>query len=196
MTFHETQSRHLIATLEPKMTSLKQIKRNFLIRLMTVLGFGGMAAFCVASCQPEKVDQDKGTQDKPSETVDQEKADQDKQPEPETVNQDGQQKDEAVPEVPEQETNISKDAGDEANKDLADTPVPDSGTKSEENQNSEVADAQDEQKKDDKVDVKKDESTGKIHKKVSKYGPPPNNPKPKYGPPKKYGPLVDRHIDI
>ncbi len=36
------------------MIQLKQIKRKYLIRLMSVLGFGGMAAFCIASCQPEK----------------------------------------------------------------------------------------------------------------------------------------------
>ncbi|MBO4351419.1 MAG: hypothetical protein J6A01_10805 [Proteobacteria bacterium] len=36
------------------MKLFKQIKRKYLIRLMTVLGFGGMAAFCIASCQHEK----------------------------------------------------------------------------------------------------------------------------------------------
>ena len=34
-----------------KKLNTKQIKRNFLIRLMTMLGFGGMAAFCLSSCQ-------------------------------------------------------------------------------------------------------------------------------------------------
>lgn len=34
---------------------LKQLKRNFLIRVMTALGFGGMAAFCVSCEQPKEV---------------------------------------------------------------------------------------------------------------------------------------------
>ena len=33
------------------MKSFRQIKRSFLIRLMAVLGFGGMTAFCISSCQ-------------------------------------------------------------------------------------------------------------------------------------------------
>lgn len=41
------------------MSYFKQIKRNFLIRLMTVLGFGGMAAFCISSCQSTTSSSDK-----------------------------------------------------------------------------------------------------------------------------------------
>ena len=36
------------------MKLLKQIKRKYLIQLITFLGFVGVAAFCLASCQPEK----------------------------------------------------------------------------------------------------------------------------------------------
>ncbi len=41
------------------MNFFKQIKRNILIRLMTVLGFGGMAAFCISSCQSATSSSDK-----------------------------------------------------------------------------------------------------------------------------------------
>ena len=30
----------------------KPLKRRLLIRLMTALGFGGLAVFCLSSCQP------------------------------------------------------------------------------------------------------------------------------------------------
>ena len=41
------------------MTLFRQIKRNFLIRLMAVLGFGGMTAFCLSSCQSSSANNDK-----------------------------------------------------------------------------------------------------------------------------------------
>ena len=41
------------------MGSIRHIKRHFLIRLMTVLGFGGMAAFCMSSCQSTSSNSDK-----------------------------------------------------------------------------------------------------------------------------------------
>ena len=41
------------------MKFFKQMIRNFLIRLMTVLGFGGMTAFCVSSCQSTSANNDK-----------------------------------------------------------------------------------------------------------------------------------------
>ena len=40
------------------MKSFKLLKREFLIRLMTVLGFGGMVGFCISSCQQDKPNQD------------------------------------------------------------------------------------------------------------------------------------------
>ena len=40
------------------MKSFKLLKREFLIRLMTVLGFGGMVGFCIPSCQQAKPNQD------------------------------------------------------------------------------------------------------------------------------------------
>ena len=41
------------------MMNLKRIKRNILFRLMTALGFGGMAAFCLSSCQSPSANSDK-----------------------------------------------------------------------------------------------------------------------------------------
>ncbi len=41
------------------MKLFRQIKRNFLIRLMAVLGFGGMTAFCLSSCQSSSANNDK-----------------------------------------------------------------------------------------------------------------------------------------
>ena len=41
------------------MNIFKQTKRKFLIRLMTALGFGSMAAFCISSCQSATSNSDK-----------------------------------------------------------------------------------------------------------------------------------------
>lgn len=41
------------------MNTVKNVKRAFLIRLMAVLGFGGMTAFCLSSCQSANSNSDK-----------------------------------------------------------------------------------------------------------------------------------------
>ena len=41
------------------MYNFKLLKRNMLIKIMTFLGFGGMAAFCIASCQQVSSNSDK-----------------------------------------------------------------------------------------------------------------------------------------
>ena len=48
------------------MFSFKSYKRKCLIRLMTVLGLGGMVGFCIASCQSPKANQDQQTEQKSS----------------------------------------------------------------------------------------------------------------------------------
>lgn len=50
------------------MFSFKSYKRKCLIRLMTVLGFGGMVGFCIASCQSPKANQDQQTEQKSSDS--------------------------------------------------------------------------------------------------------------------------------
>ena len=48
------------------MFSFKSYKRKCLIRLMTVLGLGGMVGFCIASCQSPKANPDQQTEQKSS----------------------------------------------------------------------------------------------------------------------------------
>lgn len=52
------------------MKKIKQIKRNFLIRLMSVLGFGGMAAFCLASCEQASTNDAQPASETPTAAVD------------------------------------------------------------------------------------------------------------------------------
>ena len=40
-------------TEEADMNSLNKIKHNFLIKLMSILGFGGMVGFCISSCDSD-----------------------------------------------------------------------------------------------------------------------------------------------
>ena len=51
------------------MNVIKQFKRNCLIRLMSALGFGGMTAFCLASCQPAVNDVQQPRQEKSNKTA-------------------------------------------------------------------------------------------------------------------------------
>ena len=52
------------------MKKLKQIKRSFLIRLMSVLGFGGMTAFCLASCEQASTNDAQPASETPTAAVD------------------------------------------------------------------------------------------------------------------------------